>query len=107
MKRVYIAGKVTGLPYGPTCVKFAAAAAMIEKLGFKAINPMVEVPSTITWIKAMRICIPLVKGSDAVFLLPDWDMSSGARMEKICADTNQIPVFTNIEELRLYFENKC
>lgn len=88
MKKIYIAGKVTGLPIEDVRLKFAAAQKEIEKQGFIAVNPMLIVKNPDTpWDKAMKMCIAELLKCDAALFLKDWSLSKGAILEhKIASD---------------------
>lgn len=89
--KIYIAGKITGLSYSDAVAKFAAAAAILKRLGHEPVNPM-EVNgldgdgNEYTWAEYMKRDIPVLLGCDAIYLLPDWLDSKGARLEKHIAD---------------------
>ena len=82
-KKVYIAGKVTGEPKHACALKFAMAEKALVKKGFEVVNPLNVVgdPST-PWHLAMRKCIAALMTCDAIHLLPDWQESNGASIEK-------------------------
>ena len=79
--KVYIAGKVSGLPYAETYQKFLAIEQMLLNLGQTVVNPMKLVPEGCDWHSAMRICIPELYKCTAIYLLPDWHLSDGAKIE--------------------------
>lgn len=85
-KVVYIAGKVTGLPYPETCVKFMTRQIELENKGYHVINPMRMVHKEADWQNAMKICISFLPHADLISLLHDWQDSEGAMFEKVIAD---------------------
>ena len=82
-KKVYIAGKITGLDYNETFKKFERAEIALREQGFEPINPMKK-PSEQkdkSWSEYMCEDMHYLFGCDAIFLLSDWFDSKGARIE--------------------------
>jgi len=77
---IYIAGKITGDPDYRD--KFAAAAAELERAGHIVINPAV-LPAGLTDAAYMHITLAMIDAADLVALLPDWQYSPGARLERV------------------------
>jgi len=92
-KSVYIAGKVTGLDYQKAVLAFDNAAAYLELNGFIAINPMDFVAPSCSWEEAMKICLFFLTSADAIWMLPGWQDSKGATMEREIAMKLGIPFF--------------
>lgn len=90
-KVVYIAGKVTGLPYHDVRKKFMAAADQLNELGYLVLNPILLVDRDTPWQEAMKICIFFLSQANHIYLLHDWQDSKGATLEKQLADTLGIP----------------
>lgn len=89
--KIYIAGKISGLSYSEAVAKFAKAADLLRRLGHEPVNPM-EVNGLdgdgkeYPWAEYMKRDIPILLDCDAIYLLPDWQDSKGARLEKYIAD---------------------
>lgn len=89
-KKIYIAGKVTGLPEKYVEKKFNKVQHILEAIGYKVINPINEVLKhgdgwATNWEDAMYICIEAMLDADIVFFMWDWRESEGAKLEyKIC-----------------------
>jgi hypothetical protein len=79
---VYLAGKVTGLPYKDVWLKFITKKMELEAKGFFVINPLEHVSEHEDWKKAMRISVVMLAVSDHVYLLDDWHLSTGATLER-------------------------
>lgn len=81
MKRIYVAGPMTGLP-DFNYPAFHAAAARLRAEGHHVENPAENpAPACGTWLAYMRLALAQVATCDAVFMLPGWRESRGARIE--------------------------
>jgi hypothetical protein len=97
-KKVYIAGKVSGLPIAETTMKFGSAQKKLEAQGYEVVNPLAVVCEQgdgwrTDWQTAMKLCIRALMDCNYIYLLPCWKDSLGARIEK------KIAGITNIEIL--------
>ena len=86
MRRIYIAGKVTGLPAAEVRSKFKQAEDHLRSRGWAVTNPVAIIPQGMEWKDAMRICLYHLVGCDAIYLLSDWGSSEGAILEKKLAE---------------------
>ena len=92
-KTIYIAGKVTGLPYNQVKAAFAAAQRHWELAGYNVLNPMLLCAEGTEWQPAMRICLAaLAQEADYIHPLPNWHQSRGAAFEMYTANILGIPV---------------
>lgn len=81
MKKIYIAGPMTGLPDN-NYPAFHAAAVQLRAQGHMVANPAEnEAPSCGTWLGYMRLALAQLILCDAVHLLPGWSRSRGATVE--------------------------
>lgn len=86
-KKIYIAGKVSGESMAECIMKFGAVQKQIEAMGFIAVNPLETVGHwDISWEDAMKLCIVALMGCDGMVLLPDWQESTGAKIERQLAE---------------------
>jgi hypothetical protein len=82
MKKIYIAGPMTGLPEF-NYPAFFEAEKKIEALGFKVTNPARNDEDTSKpFAYYIKIAIKQVLQNDAIAFLPGWRQSRGANIEK-------------------------
>lgn len=85
--KIYISGKISDLPTEQVREKFAKAEAQIRAFGHEPVNPLDNgQPATATWAQQMTASIALLFECDAIYLLPDWGDSRGARIEANIAE---------------------
>ncbi len=81
-KKIYIAGKVTGLQQAELRYKFDTAAAQLTAEGYEVKNPLDIVNNEDEpWISAMKKCLRVLLDCDEIYMLHDWHESNGAIME--------------------------
>lgn len=92
--KVYISGKITGLPIEKSKQLFATAETMLNYSNVVPINPMKEVPYVEgkTWEEYMLEDIKLLFGCNAVYMLPNWMDSKGARIEHAIAKEHGLQI---------------
>ena len=91
-KKIYIAGKVTGLPYEETLLKFSAYHLQLMQQGHLAVVPLHLCNKDDAWHIAMRKCIAALCTCDEIHMLPDWKDSPGATLEHKIATALQIQI---------------
>ena len=94
---IYIAGKISGdLDYK---AKFDALEAGLKKRwGSSAILNPASLPFGMTTKDYMAICISMLIRADMIILLPDWETSPGATIEKMLAEYAGISIVPLTEE---------
>lgn len=102
MKRVFISGKVTGLPRLYVVLKFNISEKKLRKKGYDVFNPTKEIPWDATWGEAMKICLPELKKCDSVYFQNDFYKSAGSRIEFDEAIREQKEIFLKHGKIRLY-----
>lgn len=87
LKRIYIAGKVTGELHEECVAKFDKTEKHINNVhkDVFVINPMKIVPKDTFWKLAMKICLRALIACDAIYILEDWHLSRGATIEVLLA----------------------
>lgn len=86
VKRVYIAGPMTGLPEF-NFPAFNAEAAKLREAGMAVLNPADHgIVDGADWADYLRHDIAGLSSCESIFLLPGWSNSKGARLERTIAD---------------------
>ena len=95
---IYLAGPITG--DAGYRLKFAAVAYVIHKKEPDAavLNPA-SLPAGMARSDYMAICLSMLMRADVVFLLPGWQTSGGAQIEKALAEYLKIRVIEIGEDL--------
>lgn len=82
MKKVYISGQISGLPWSEVERKFTAAENAVIKSGCEPVSPLKNgLPANSHYQAHMAIDLDLLSSCDAVMVLPCWDYSPGAIRE--------------------------
>ena len=80
--KIYISGKITGLPFPEVKAKFQAVQDFLEDLDFEVVNPINNgLTKDDTWEQHMVKDIELLLSCDAIYLLDNWIDSTGAGIE--------------------------
>ena len=83
IKKIYISGKITGLPVREAIAKFR--------------SPFDNgLPLEADWAEHIGKDISLLLRCDAIYLLDDYEKSEGARIELCIALHRRMPVFMNV-----------
>jgi len=97
---IYIAGKVTGELPELTAEKFKNMQIQLETKGFDVVNPIEVVNnSNENWYTAMGMCLEALETCDAIFMLPCYKDSKGAKIELKTAKDLGLQVYYNLEEI--------
>ena len=92
--KIYISGKITGLPIGEVVAKFRDAERKIRKFGQTPINPLENgLPIEAEWADQMGKDIAQLLRADAIYMLPDWQHSDGATIEYLIARQRRMRIF--------------
>lgn len=94
IKKIYISGKITGLPINEVIGKFQAAELKIRRFGFEPVSPLRNgLPLEADWADQMGKDIALLLRADAIYMLPDWRQSEGATIEYLIARQRRMRIF--------------
>lgn len=92
--KIYISGKISGLPISEVVAKFREAERKIRKFGLIPINPLDNgLPIKAEWADQMGKDIALLLRADAIYMLPDWRQSEGATIEYLIARQRRMRIF--------------
>jgi len=82
MKRIYIAGRITGKNYRGVHAEFTKAKHFLLSQGFdEVVNPVEIVPPGTGWTDSMLILLPYLATCNYMALLPGYEPSNGAMCE--------------------------
>jgi hypothetical protein len=90
--KVYIAGPMTGLP-DYNYPAFAAASDALAAAGYEPVSPAGELIDGWEWHHYLRRALQQMLTCEGVALLPGWELSRGARIEKRLAHDLCMPVW--------------
>lgn len=99
--KIYISGKITGLNYQDAFDIFEAAETDLRGKGVEPINPMKsegEVPGK-RWAEYIAEDILLIDQCDGIYMLPNWQDSNGAKLERYMCELTGKPIFYAETEL--------
>lgn len=92
MKKIYLAGPMTGLPES-NYPAFHREAGRLRGLGYTVLNPAENpAPACGTWSGYMRMAVGQLIQCEAVALLPGWKNSKGACIEYWLAWSLGMPI---------------
>lgn len=83
MIKVYISGRISGLPMDEVTAKFAQAEAEVKAKGATPVNPLNihTGKGNPEWADHMKADIKAMMDCDALYVLTDWQQSRGAKIE--------------------------
>lgn len=101
--KVYLSGQITGLPIEVARANFKRAEKIIREMGMIPVNPIAEADQSWSWDKLMIRAIMLLLTCEAIFMLDNWMLSKGARIEKSIAEELELRIIfeTNIEKTNI------
>ena len=80
--KIYISGKISGLPLSEVRQRFADTAAFLDSIGFEAVNPMNNgVSPKADWKEHMAADIRMLLDCQTIYMMDNWIDSKGASIE--------------------------
>ncbi len=80
--KIYISGKITGLPLSEVRQRFADTAAFLDAIGFEAVNPLTNgLDESADWKEHMVADIRMLLDCEAIYMMDNWIESRGASIE--------------------------
>ena len=82
-EKIYISGKISGLPLKKVTEKFKWFSVFLREKGFDVVNPIEIQPISDdkTWLDYMAEDIKALMQCDSIYMIYDWGQSKGARIE--------------------------
>lgn len=97
MEKIYISGKIIGLENNEAFKRFDEAEKELKAKGFEVVNPMtIEHNHDKSWINYMKTDIKALMDCDAIYMLPNWKTSRGAKIERQLAIDLGMKVYENL-----------
>lgn len=85
-KRVFISGPVSGLPYNEVVKAFNNAEQLLRRQGYNDVrNPVRMCLPHWSWWRCMVVCLWNLLPVGAIYILPGWEDSRGACIERFVA----------------------
>jgi len=98
---IYISGPMTGLP-DFNYPAFEEALKRLTAAGLRCVSPHTlhgDAAKTSTWSDFLRRDVKAMMDCSALVMLPGWENSRGAQLERLIAEKLNIAVFESLEEL--------
>lgn len=80
-KKIFISGKVSGLPYSYVKLNFNKTQELLEGQGFIVWNPIKNCHYTWSWWRCMIVCLWNLTWCNSVYFLHNWYKSRGSKIE--------------------------
>ena len=80
--KIYLSGKISGLPFPYVQQRFNNAEALLTELGFEVVNPLNNgLDQEKTWNEHLCKDIEMLLPCDAIYMMDNWVDSTGASIE--------------------------
>lgn len=92
--KIYISGKITGLPFPEVEARFQDAEDLLEALDLEPVNPLHNgLTNEHSWNEHMVKDIEMLLGCDGILMLDNWQDSDGATIERFIAEKKGMDVW--------------
>lgn len=82
-KKIYLSGKITGLPYEEALNKFNLAENIAKTIALEVVNPMtIEHNHDLSWESYMKQDLKAMLDCDSIYMLSNHQDSKGATIER-------------------------
>lgn len=93
MKRIYISGPMSGLPR-LNWPLFNRTAVRLRNLRWEVVNPVaINNDPEADWLDCIAADVVAMRGCTAICMLPGWEASFGARIERLVAERMGLEIF--------------
>jgi hypothetical protein len=106
--KIYISGKITGLPFPEVAAKFQSAEELLEELDLVPVNPLYNgLTNEHSWDEHMVKDIEMLLGCDGILMLDNWETSDGAMIERYIAEKKGMDIWheTTFRESQKFMSN--
>ena len=80
--KIYVSGKISGLPFADVQDRFDGAEALLNEIGFEVVNPLKNgLDKNRPWNEHLCRDIELLLPCDAIYMMDNWIDSTGASIE--------------------------
>jgi hypothetical protein len=96
-KKIYLSGKITGLPYEEALKKFSLAESIAKTMALEVVNPMtIEHNHDLSWESYMKQDLKALLDCDSIYMLNNWTESKGAIIEHKLASDLKLSIYTEL-----------
>lgn len=93
MKRIYISGPMSGLPR-LNWPLFNRTAVRLRNLRWEVVNPVaINNDPEADWLDCIAADVVAMRSCTAICMLPGWEASFGARIERLVAERMGLEIF--------------
>jgi hypothetical protein len=103
MKRLYISGPISHHDLNERKEAFSITEKWLNNRGFQVCNPMKNgLSSNASWSEHMRTDLKMLLKCDAIYMMDEWFLSKGCKMELDVASSCDIKILMSDEDVELF-----